>query len=179
MSQAWTIPCLVTKNWRVFGLDGARSHAEIAVICGIDENQCLRYGFNLEQKKSVALFDRKLRNVSMRNDEVADWFFRDLFGVPELLIAYVERGHFHENMIPLLTAFPRGECLKIKNNIESKNEESRAFNREVREKVFAIAEYDYDQALTFLQSIHPFVSGINTWGDWIDRHASDAAARYN
>lgn len=177
MSKAWTIPCLVDQDGKVFGTDGARQHAEIARSHNVCEDQCLRYGFDLKRREPIALFDRRLVNVGLWKDDIAEWFFEDLVGTPDRLIAYVKRGNFHEDLVSLLSAFPRGECLKIKNEIETKYENILIFNKEVRDVMFATANRDYDRALTHIQSVIPFDNGVNVWGEWIDYHASDEAAR--
>lgn len=142
-----TFSCLVTKDGQVLAADGVHSHAKLAELHEVNEDNCLRYDFGLNRREILPLFDRGLVNVNLRCDVAARRFFDDCVGTPERLIAYVKRGNFHKHLGLLLKGFACGECLKIEDVFRAGYEHWRAVIQADRNAQFAMADADYYQAV--------------------------------
>jgi len=110
------ISCLVDVTGKVYAVDGVHSHSAIAARCGVDEDKCLKYEFDLTTRKLKQDFnmDRAPFAAKQSHDEAAQRFVDDCAGTPTKLIAYVKRGNWLPYyLLPLLTAPARAEYERV------------------------------------------------------------------
>ena len=99
------ISCLVPKTGAVYAVDGVVSHSEIARICKVDEDRCLKYEFDLTTRTLEQDFamDAAPFEAKQSHDAAAQAFFDASAGSATKLIAFVKRGNWNEQYLrPLL-----------------------------------------------------------------------------
>jgi hypothetical protein len=103
------LSCLVSKDGSVYVRDGFDSHSELADIFGVNENDCLRYGFSLVHRKMLLIKDldnsETLVWANKLHDEEAQDLFDKIVGTPEKLMSLVEGWRLSKFELVLLLNF--------------------------------------------------------------------------
>jgi hypothetical protein len=108
------ISCLVDRRGRVHAKDGVHSHAAIAVACGVDEDGCLKYEYDLVKRRLVQDWEEAPFEAKQSHDAAAQTFFDECAGDAQRLLAYVKRGNWDGAMLPkLLTNAARAKYDKV------------------------------------------------------------------
>ena len=110
------ISCLISRDCKVFAVDGVHSHTGIAKHFSLDEDKYLKYEFHLDKRELFQDFamDQVPFSAKASHDRAAQAFFDDCAGTAEKLIAFVRRGNWDQDvLLPLLTPEARAEHYKV------------------------------------------------------------------
>jgi len=94
------ISFLVDREANIYAQNGVCKSWEIAKIFGINQRECLVGQFDLVNR--VLYFTDSSFRVMSNHASAAKEFFTKCAGTPESLIAFVERGNWDGNVLPLL-----------------------------------------------------------------------------
>jgi hypothetical protein len=117
------IACLVDKEGVLYTKDGVNSYSELAKIFGVNENDCLRYGFSLVHRKMVLMKDKETSQspswAKESYNSIAQDFFDKNFSTIEGLLDFVKRGNVSRlELVTLLIPEKRQTYVNICSDIE-------------------------------------------------------------
>ena len=142
------ISCLVDRGGKVYARDGVHSHSAIAELCGINEDKCLKYEFDLVRRELVQDFtsDSAPFGAKQSHDQAAQRFFNACAGDADKLIAFVRRGNWDRDLLPQLLV---PSALKLYNETYAPArklyEETRASALKLYDETYASAWKLYDE----------------------------------
>ena len=93
--------CLVDERGIVHVKEGASSYAEIADACGLEEQACQRYRFDLESRRLSA------DAASAAGDEAVHRYLDRFVGTPERLMKLAAEGRLPKPLLASLVALDK------------------------------------------------------------------------
>lgn len=144
------ISILVGHDGTVYAVDGVHSHSEIATRCGVNEDKCLRYEFDLKKRQLKQDFNMDMApfEAKQSHDAAAQRFFDQCAGDADTLIAFVKRGNWRDvDLRPLLLAQAREAFNEARAPAWNAFEEAVAAARKAYDEAVAAACNAYDEAV--------------------------------
>jgi hypothetical protein len=115
MIMEGTIYCLVDARGMVHVSDAARSYADVAADCGLDDHTCQKYRYDLTKRQLMAEQD------DPESRQAARRFINQWVGTPERLIQFAANGHLPKAaLLDLITSSKRQVFLDACAVIEKK-----------------------------------------------------------